>query len=240
MSTWPFWRPSTPLSCTVWSSCCAAGTERSRRRRIRGPITSIDRQFAHLLFNFIAAAIKSEWETARLRLRRRAVKLESVPQDVFGRASDVGVISPDDRHLRDPRHLAPRAAASGARSLHADEKAKAPPRPRSDMIWPGRAFCNKASDARPVTLDAYLEASDYTLGALSDLKVGEILRLPSRHLQPCRARRERQPPVSRRHRSGRPSLHASHRRRPHRSRPDRRVPRTRDRGLKPIFELSEV
>jgi flagellar motor switch protein FliM len=141
------------------------------------PITAIDRQFAHILFNFVAAAIKTDWEALGFGTTR-AIKLDSVPQDVFGRASDIGVISLTigifGLHGTLRIALPPQALERFAPSKsEATAMASAGP----DLAWTN--ILQNSLGRAPVKLEAYLEASEHTLGALEDLKVGHILRLPS-------------------------------------------------------------
>ena len=142
------------------------------------PATAIDRQFTQIVFGLIASAIQTEWASFGFDAVK-AVRVEAgLAVDVFGPRSPatgivdltIGVFG-----LHGTLRLAlPSEALERFRdaSREVGQAAAA-----SDPIW--SELLRREIGQAPVVLAAYLDAKPLTLGALSELKVGQILAMPA-------------------------------------------------------------
>ena len=141
------------------------------------PVTSIDQQFAQIVFTLAAGAIQAEWARHGFG-KARAVKIEGLPaSDLIGpRNQDVAVVRTNIGAfgLHGVFQLVlPQAALDRFRP--AESEADRPD--AADPLW--SSLLQKEIGQASVTLDAYLEAKDVTLAALADLRLGQILPLPA-------------------------------------------------------------
>ncbi len=141
------------------------------------PASAIDRQFAQILFNLVASAIQGEWASFGFGPVKTARVEAGLPADVFGpRGAGIGVIDLTIGvfGLHGTLRLAlPPEALERIRDAGGDV---APPIATSDPAW--FDLLHKEVGQAPVELAAYLDAKPLTLGALSELKVGQILVMP--------------------------------------------------------------
>ncbi len=142
------------------------------------PASAIDRQFAQILFNLTASAIQVEWASFGFGPVKTARVEAGLAADVFGpRRAGIGVVD----------------LTIGVFGLHGTLRLALPPealeriRDASGEVGPAPATADPAwfdllrreVGQAPVELAAYLDAKPLTLGALSELKVGQILAMPA-------------------------------------------------------------
>ncbi len=140
--------------------------------------TAIDQQFANTLVGLAGAAIQREWEPfgfGKLRatriegalspdvcgLRVTSVGLVSISLSVFGLSGTLRLALPPDA-------LAPFDRAEPEPAIKED---------RPDTAW--STLLKRELGHAPVRLQAYLDGRNLSLGAIADLKVGQILSLPA-------------------------------------------------------------
>ena len=141
------------------------------------PATSIDMQYAHTIAALTAAAIAGEWRE-RGFTGAKPIRIEGPPPvDVCGAATrEVGILTLAIA-IFGLRGLLTLALPPAALQAFAGEaEAKATP-PDADPQWSSQLRQELARAA--VTIDVLLDAMPLSLRQLSELKLGQVLVLPS-------------------------------------------------------------
>ena len=141
------------------------------------PATAIDRQFAQIAFNLVAGAIQAEWSSFGFGTIKATRVEAGLAADVFGaRPSDIGVVdlTVGVFGLHGTLRLALPPEALGR--FHDADRDAGPAAATSDPAWSD--LLAREIGRAEVDLAAYLDAKPLTLGALSALRVGQILSMP--------------------------------------------------------------
>ena len=167
---------STLVHCIV--ELLAGGNGNEPLPAVPRTVTSIDAQYAHIVMTLAAVAIEAEWAANGFGTSR-AQRLEGgISADICGaRVSQVGVVSMALAIFgwRGTLSLVlPPVALDAFR--HVVDEPEPDPAPMPDPAW--NALLQRELGRAPVRVDAYLDAVDLSLGAISQLQPGQILMLP--------------------------------------------------------------
>ena len=140
--------------------------------------TSIDQQYAHIVVTLAASAIESEWAGNGFGAMRAARLDGTIPVDICGpKVHQVGAISVAVGlfGLRGTMTIAlpPAAIDTFAKS----DRAVSDVETAADPTW-STGFQRELGRA-PVRVEAYLEAHELSLGAIAQLRAGQVLTIPS-------------------------------------------------------------
>lgn len=154
------------------------GGNGSEPRPMSRAATPIDHQFSHIVFTLTASAIQSEWAEFGFG-GARAAKIEgALAADRLGpRIKDVAVVRMTIGAFGLHGSLRLVLPPAALERFHGAETSETSPSSANDPAW--SALLHKEVGRAAVTLDAYLDANEVTLAALTELKVGQILALPA-------------------------------------------------------------
>ena len=141
--------------------------------------TSIDGQYAHTVVTLAAVAIETEWKANGFG-QTRATRLEgSFAADVCGARVQQGGVVTLTIGLFGLRGNLKLVLPPAALDAFRDDAGDVEPTPLvvSDPQW-GERFKRELGRA-PVTVEAFLNIQDLSLGAIATLRPGQVLQIPS-------------------------------------------------------------